>query len=268
MFKIFTKINIIILFLLLFLASFAWSLGYKENQINGNKLYKEGDFEGSLVEFDEGLSKKANFDLYYNRGASFYKLGQYDKALSDFEDAATYSNSTGDQIKALYNGGNSSFMRAESVKEEDPNLGLESYDKAVKHFERVLELDTSIDAAYNLELARLRWDELRKQLEEQEQQEEDGDSENQDSENQEQNEQDSSQDDQQQSQDQNQSEENDTEQQEGQQPDEQDQESSAEEASFGEDVSPEDILNEEARRQEAVQLQISSGSADAVDKDW
>jgi Ca-activated chloride channel homolog len=250
--------------LLISLSFFVWSLGFTENRINGNKLYNEGDFDGSSLEYTKGLTKKANFDLYYNRGASFYKLGLYNKALSDFEDAGTYSDSTTQQVRALYNAGNSSFMGAETAKTENPNQALDSYIKAVKHFERALELDNNANAAYNLELARLRWNELKKQMEEQQQDQQDQSSEDQESENQDQNSEQRNE-----SQDQNQQENSDQSQEQQQNQEQSPEESrSSEAAASNENVSPEDILNEEARRKEAVQLLISNGTADVVDKDW
>ncbi|MCK5673694.1 MAG: hypothetical protein KAH95_09965 [Spirochaetales bacterium] len=249
--------------LILLSSSFIFPMGYKENEINGNNLYKDGDFEGASVEYSEGLGKKADFDLYYNRGVSYYKLGQYDKSFSDFEDAGTYANSEKDQIKAVYNAGNSNYMLAETVKAENPEQALEHYGKAVNHFERVLQLDyDNPDASYNLELSRIKLDELKQQQDE-EQEEGDQESEDQqDGEQQDGNEQEGDQ------QEQN-SEQQDGEQQNAdQQQEEQQQSENTESAYSSEEISPKDILNEEARRQEAMQLLISNGSGEPVDKDW
>ena len=65
--------------ILLFLVPsfFIFSMGFQENKLNGNKLFKEGNFEGASVEYSEGLAKKSDYNLYYNRGVSSYKLGMY-----------------------------------------------------------------------------------------------------------------------------------------------------------------------------------------------
>ncbi len=251
---------IYIFLLLIIFPVLIFSMGFKENEINGNNLYKGGDFEGASTEYSEGLTKKADYDLYYNRGVSYYKLGQYDKSFSDFEDAASYANSEGDQIKAVYNAGNSNFMVAESVKTENPGQAFEFYGKAVKHFERVLELDSdNQDASYNLELSRLRLDEIEQQKEEQE----DGDQQSEDQKSGDQKE-DGDQDEEKQEQNQ-----QDNEQQNGEQQDPNQQQSESSESAYAdEEISPKDILNEEARRQEAVQAVITNVSGELVDKDW
>lgn len=261
---------VLILFLFLFPSIVVFSNGTRENKISGNNYYKESNFEEAVGEYSEGLTKKADYDLYYNRGVSFYKLGQYDKSYSDFEDAATYANSKGDQIKAVYNAGNSNFMMAESVKNENPGEALEYYGKSVQHFERVLELnEDNQDAAYNLELARIRLDEIEQQKSEDQQdgeenfenQQEGDTQENEDGDKQEQNQQDSSQ--------QN-GEEQEQEQEQGQEQKQEDQNNTEnfQSSYLSEDISPEDIIEEEARRQEAAQIIISSGSGEPVDKDW
>lgn len=237
------------IFLLLFPSLSVFSMGYVENELNGNKLYKEGNFEGALDEYSEGLTKKANYNLYYNRGVSYYKLGQFDKSFSDFEDAATYANSKADQIKAVYNAGNSNYMMAETIKTEESGQAVEFYGKAVNHFERVLELDNNNqDASYNLELSRLKLDELKQQNEDQQDGDQQSDNKSEDG--------------------QQDGESKDGNGQDSEQQEQNSQGEESESASSSEEISPKDILNEEARRQEARQIIISTGSGEPVDKDW
>jgi len=275
MIKRLIKIYLLLLFALFpSVLSFSFSLGNSETR--GNKLYHEGKYEDAVKEYTQGLAKKANYTLYYNRGASFFKLGQYDKALSDFENSATYSNSKEGHIKAIYNAGNSSFMKAEADKAKNPSTALESYGKAVKHFERVLQLDkNNQEAAYNLELGRVRIDELKKQQQDQQKNDQQNkDQQNKDQQNKDQ--QNNNQDNQnQQSQNQQQQDQqksnpdNQEQQKQGQQNNnQQNKEDNPLKMSASEAVSPEDILKEEARRKEAVNLQLSNGSAVPVDKDW
>ncbi|MDA3938169.1 MAG: hypothetical protein PF693_02525 [Spirochaetia bacterium] len=250
MIKKFILAYLLSILLLILTPSYIFSMGFKENELNGNNLYKEDDFEGASLEYTEGLTKKADYKLYYNRGVSYYKLGQYDKSFSDFENSATYANSEGDQIKAVYNAGNSNYMMAETVKNENPGQALELFGKAVNHYERVLELDTdNDDASYNLELARLRLDEIKQQQSEDQQSEDQPDGDQQSDNGSE----DGQQDGEQQNSDQQQ----------------QDQQIESSESSYlSEEISPKDILNEEARRQDAIQALITSGSGELVDKDW
>ncbi len=262
-------------YLLLLFAIFpsvlSYSLSLQNSEIKGNKLYHEGKYEDAAKEYTQGLTNKANYTLYYNRGASFFKLGQYNKALSDFENSATYSNSEEGHIKAIYNAGNSSFMKAETEKAKNPSAALESYKKAVKHFERVIQLDqNNTNAAYNLELGRVRIEELNKQQQDQQkndqnnkdQQDKDQQKSSSDNQNQQQQNQQKSNPD-------NQNQQNQGQQQQNQQNNnQQNKEDNPQKMSASENVSPEDILKEEARRKEAVNLLLSNGSAVPVDKDW
>lgn len=257
--------NIFLILLLIFPSVFVFSSGFNENELDGNKLYKEGDFEGALAEYSGGLATKADYDLYYNRGVSYYKLDQYEKSFSDFENAATYANSEKDQIKAVYNAGNSNFMAAETVKTENPGQALEFYDKAVKHFERVLELDSdNQNASYNLELSRLRLDEIEQH---QNDEQEDGDQQSDDQQDGDQQDSNEQSGEQQESQQQDNNEPGE-EQQEQSQHEEQNGSENPEESYLSDEISPKDILNEEARRQEVRQLLITNGSGEVVDKDW
>ena len=272
--KSITIFLILLLILFPFVSTYSLTLG--TNIIKGNKFYQEGKYEDAVRKYTEGLAKKANYTLYYNRGASFYKLGQYNKAISDFENAATYSNSEKGHIKAIYNAGNSSFMQAEADKAKNPSSALESYEKAVKHFERVLQLDSNnAEAAYNLELGRIRIDELkkkqkndqknkdhRKQDQQNQNQQQDQQNNNQQSQNQQQDQQNNNQ----QSQNQQQDQQNNNQQSQNQQQDQQD--NNQQNTISSENVSPEDILKEEARRKETANLFLSNGSAEPVDKDW
>ncbi len=263
-----------------------FSFSFSNNETKGNKLYQEGKYEDAVKEYTEGLTKKADYTLFYNRGASFFKLGQYDKALSDFENSATYSNSDTGHIRAIYNAGNSSFMKAETDKVKNPAAALQSYEKAVKHFERVLQLDkNNQDAAYNLELGRIRIDELKKQQKDnkqqnknqQQQEKQDNNQQNQNQQQQEKQDnnqqnqnqqQQGQQDNNQQNQNQQQQEKQDNNQQNQNQQQQGQQDNNQQNLSNSETVSPEDILKEEARRQAAVKLLLSNGSAEPVDKDW
>ncbi len=276
------KIYLLLLFLIL-PSMLVFSFSFNNNEAKGNKLYQEGKYEDAVKEYTEGLTKKADYTLFYNRGASFFKLGQYDKALSDFENSATYSNSDTGHIRAIYNAGNSSFMKAETDKVKNPSAALQSYEKAVSHFERVLQLDKNNQkAAYNLELGRIRIDELKKQQKDnkqqnQNQQQQGKQDNNQQNQNQQQGQQNNNQqnqnqqqqgkqDNNQQNQNQQQQGKQDNNQQNQQQPGQQS--TNQQNLSNSENVSPEDILKEEARRQEAVKLLLSNGSAEPVDKDW
>lgn len=110
----------------------------------------------------------ANSRLNYNLGIGLYRLGAFENAAFNFQQAAQKSQSAILKEKSLYNLGNSLFKK-------------EDYETAIKAYEAALKIDTEDeDTKFNLELAK-------KKLQEQQQnQDQNKDDQNQDQQNQDQ----------------------------------------------------------------------------------
>ena len=67
------------------IASLCWSCGGSENQSEGDRLFKEGQYEKAVAAFNEKLdTHPSDITLLYNRGRAFEELGKFDEAEADF----------------------------------------------------------------------------------------------------------------------------------------------------------------------------------------
>jgi Ca-activated chloride channel family protein len=106
----------------------------------------------------------ANSRLNYNLGIGLYRLGAFDNAAFNFQQAAEKSNSAVLKEKSLYNLGNSLFKK-------------EDYETAIKAYEAALKIDSEDeDTKFNLALAK-------KKLEQQQNQDQNKDDQNKDQKN-------------------------------------------------------------------------------------
>src|SRR5882724_11333351 len=69
----------------------------REHFAQATKLYKDGDFDAALVQFERAYQLKPNYKVLYNIGQTYFQLRQYVEA----RDAMTrYLKDGGDQIDA------------------------------------------------------------------------------------------------------------------------------------------------------------------------
>jgi Ca-activated chloride channel family protein len=88
---------------------------------SGNKLYREGEFEKSVGDYDKGLAKDSgNNTLRYNKGNAQYKMGNQDGANSSYEEVIQSGR--------------------------DPQLTEQSYYNKGVVYQKQQQLDASIDA--------------------------------------------------------------------------------------------------------------------------
>ena len=60
----------------------------EEEKLIGNKFFKEGNLEEAIKHYTVGLDhSKNNAILFANRGLCFFKLNQFEKCISDCEEA-------------------------------------------------------------------------------------------------------------------------------------------------------------------------------------
>jgi superkiller protein 3 len=53
----------------------------------GNKLLKSGNYQGAISEYDNALKTSNDYRIYYQKGVSLKKLQQYDNAIASFKSA-------------------------------------------------------------------------------------------------------------------------------------------------------------------------------------
>jgi Ca-activated chloride channel homolog len=117
----------------------------------GVEAYDRGEYETALKRFiDAQLDAPDRPDILYNIGNAYYKLGDYEAALTHYKQALE-KNPAGLEEKARYNKGNAHFRNKE-------------YEAAIKAYEAALKIDPDDQQAEE----NLRF--VRKVMEQQEQQ--------------------------------------------------------------------------------------------------
>ncbi len=127
-----------------------------EHAAEGDRLYREGDFEGALGAYKQAaIDAPERADLEFNVGTALLKLGRTDDAAHKLERAAEKAQDAPDlERDAHYNRG---FTR----------MAAQQFQAAAEAYQAALDLDPGDDdALYNLELA------LRMLKEQQEQEQE------------------------------------------------------------------------------------------------
>lgn len=133
---------------------------------DGLEAYEKGDYEKALKLFiDAQLEDPDNPRILYNVGNAYYKVGDFESANKNFEQALKAEDKTLRQ-KALYNLGNSNYKRGK-------------FEDAIKNYEEVLKSDPNDEQTQqNIEFVR----QVIAQKKEQEKQQQGGDNKEGDSE--------------------------------------------------------------------------------------
>jgi Ca-activated chloride channel family protein len=145
--------------------------GWSMNQ--GLDLYDQKNYKGATDLFERQLQGNPDSaGLEFDRGASAYKEGDYDKALESFGKALG-STDQGLRGQAEYNLGNTLVQRGALQDGKDEKI--KEWTDALKHYDEALKVDpNNADAKYNEEVVRKMIDDLnQKQQKQQQQQQQD-----------------------------------------------------------------------------------------------
>lgn len=152
-----------VLLMLLGLSQTAWSWmpSWLPNGEAG-KAYQSGDYARAetLLQNAERMDPN-NFRLFYNEGNALYQLKRYQQAINTYEHAWEMAPEA-ERPTIGYNLGNALFRYAETTGD------LKGYERAITEYERVLQANPKDDdARHNLEVARRRLQQARKQQQQQ-----------------------------------------------------------------------------------------------------
>ena len=109
----------------------------------GQSNYLNGNFQEAKKNFNSAFDQSPNnASLAYNLANSQYRLGQFEKALQSFNQAAFITQNSQLKQKSYYNAGNALFK-------------LGKLEQAISSYKNALELNPDdMDAKYNLEFTR------------------------------------------------------------------------------------------------------------------
>lgn len=108
-----------------------------------NKFYDKKEYSQALKNLQKIENK--NSTVFYNIGNVFYKLGKYEEAIKSYEkvEDSKLSHQKNHNIGNCY-------------------IKLENYDKAINHYEIALKFKNDEKSRFNLELSKLKKEELLK----------------------------------------------------------------------------------------------------------
>ncbi len=226
--------TLLLIIILSFWGGYVYSQSVNKMLREGNKKYKEGNFDEAEVKYRKALEISPDYRATFNLGDALFKREQYADAINKFSDIVSRNPDPKTTSHAYHNIGNAHFKAGE-------------YEKSLAAYRNSLRLNPNDeDTRYNYEMAR-RMIQVQQQ---QQQQNQDQNQQQQQQQNQDQNQQQQQQQQQQQNQDQNQQ----------QQP--RRQEISKEDA--------ERILNALMKEEQNVQKKVNKrrGERRPIDKNW
>ena len=138
----------------------------------GNKLYKQGEFNEAINNYDQALvDAPGALEPKFNQANSYYRLDDLSKAMDLYRQVAAESKDMKFVAKAKYNLGNSYFQQGTKQKDSNLQKAIDDMKTAIGSWRSVLDIDPeNKKAAKNIEVARLLIKDLLDQLNKQQQQ--------------------------------------------------------------------------------------------------
>ena len=138
----------------------------------GNKLYKQGNFNEAINSYDQALLETPGaLEPKFNQANSYYRLDDLGKAMDLYRQVAAESKDMKFVARAKYNLGNSYFQQGSKQKDSNLQKAIDDLKTAIGSWRGVLDIEPeNKKAAKNIEVARLLIKDLLDQLNKQQQQ--------------------------------------------------------------------------------------------------
>jgi Ca-activated chloride channel family protein len=157
--------------LVLIITQTALADSARDPTLQGNKLYKEGNFNEAINSYDQALTEAPGaLEPKFNQANSYYRLDDLSKALDLYREVAAESKDMKVVAKAKYNLGNSYFQQGYKQKDSNLQKAIDDMKTAIGSWRGVLDIEPeNTKAAKNIEVARLIIKDLLDQLNKQQQ---------------------------------------------------------------------------------------------------
>ena len=107
----------------------------------GNELFRRRDFDGALRLYNEALIKTPESEyINFNIGASQFKKGDFEKAISSFE-KSMLTQDKGLEQKANFNIANAKYKMGKLKENTDLSKTVELLRQSLDYYKRAIELD-------------------------------------------------------------------------------------------------------------------------------
>ena len=138
----------------------------------GNKLYRQGNFNEAINQYDQALVEAPQaLEPKFNKANSYYRLDDLTQAMNLYREVAAESKDMTLVAKAKYNLGNTYFQQGSKQTDSNLQKAIEDMETAIGSWRGVLDIESdNTKAARNIEVARLTIKDLLDQLNKQQQQ--------------------------------------------------------------------------------------------------
>lgn len=158
--------------LVLALVQAASAESIREVTSEGNKLYRQGNFNEAINQYDQALVEAPQaLEPKFNKANSYYRLDDLAQAMNLYREVAAESKDMTLVAKAKYNLGNTHFQQGSKQRDSNLQKAIEDMETAIGSWRGVLDIEPdNTKAARNIEVARLTIKDLLDQLNKQQQQ--------------------------------------------------------------------------------------------------
>jgi len=161
---------------------------------SAESAYKKGEYDKAETQYQDAAAQHPDVaPLQYDLGASAYKSGEFDTALPAFQKALS-TDDPALQQQSYYNIGNTQYRIGQKTEKKSPQDTIKQWQQAVQAYDGALKLKPDDgDAKFNRDFVQKKLDELEKQQKQQQQQDQKNQQNKQDKNQQQQNQQDQNQ---------------------------------------------------------------------------
>jgi Ca-activated chloride channel family protein len=168
------KLKLVLLILLITMTRPAFAESAKGIVDEGNKLYQQGQYQEAISQYENAMTKSPQAaEPRFNKANSYYRLDDLQQAIDLYKAVAAESKDMQLVEKAKYNLGDCYFRQGMKQKDADLQKAIENMQTAIGWWRQTLDIDPANEnAAKNIEVARLTIKDIIDQINKQEQQQE------------------------------------------------------------------------------------------------
>lgn len=157
------------------LAQVAWAGSVRVDTSQGNALYRQGNFNEAINQYDQALVEAPQaLEPKFNKANSYYRLDDLGHATDLYKQVAAESKDMTLVAKAKYNLGDTYFQQGAKQKDSNLQKAIDDMKTAIGVWRGVLDIEPqNTKAARNIEVARLTIKDLLDQINKQKKQQQD-----------------------------------------------------------------------------------------------
>lgn len=149
----------------------AWGQDVRTFVNTGNQHYQASDFSEALNRYEQALTENPQaYRARFNQGNVYYRLDDLEEALKAYREVAAETKDMALVARAKYNLGNTHFQQGLKQQDSDLQKALTAMRDSITQWRSALELNPeNVNAARNIEVARLKIKDILDQINKQQQ---------------------------------------------------------------------------------------------------